>query len=179
LTYQNRWEENYLLSPFYYQITAFSTLPNLLILLVCFVLIYAILKLYGIPQLKIYSQGFGLIDSKPFYSPERAYEMVAAYGVKGRKFYIYLEIFDYIFAVIYSLFFTINLIYMFPSYKIMIFPLLIIFFEYIENTCILWMLLRFPEKMTRVAQVSNISTIFKSLLIIISFLTILVSFLYS
>lgn len=164
-----------MLSPFYYRITTFSTLRNLLILLVCFVVLYSILKFYGIPQLKIYSQGFGLIDSKPFYSPERAYEMVASYGDKGRKFYIYLEIFDYMFAVLYSLFFTISLVYMFPSYKIMLFPLLIIFFEYIENTCILWMLLRFPEKMTGVAHVSNISTIFKSLLIIISLLTILVS----
>lgn len=147
-----------------------------------FISLYILLNyILGVPQLKHLSGGVGVIDSTFNYSADQVYSMIEAYGPKGRKVHIILEIVDFIFPLIYSLFFSlcVTLItrQMFPlntfTKTICLLPLSIILFEYVENIGVLTMLFSYPRRLDVLASITNAATILKTLVTVYSLLAII------
>lgn len=157
--------------------------PRLVVLLcVAFISLYILLNfILGVPQLKQLSGGIGVIDSTFNYSADKVYTMIEAYGPQGRKIHIALEVVDFIFPLIYSLFFSLSvtliLRHMFPlntfTQTICLLPLLIIVFEYVENIGVLAMLVSYPRRLEVLAVITNVATLLKTLVTVYSLFAVL------
>jgi hypothetical protein len=117
-----------------------------------------------------YSNDAGVIDLQLHYSVDKLYEMVEAYGEDGRRFYItFSTTGDVVYPIVYSSLFSliITLLYRraFLAQSIMHrLPLLVyltLVFDLIENACIITVMVSLPNKLTTIAQLSNMFTMAK------------------
>lgn len=97
--------------------------------------------------------GVGPIDLQFFYTPEKVYSMVSAYGAAGRIFYRTFEMTgDIVYPIIYTLFFSLLLTWLFRRgfagdsrwQGLNVLPFGALLFDLLENVCIVTMLTLYP-----------------------------------
>lgn len=115
-----------------------------------------------------------LLDIKFFYSASEAYEIISSYGPEGRSTYIKgLLLLDYLYPIAYSLLFSFIIYRLSNKYLISLVPFLILIFDYIENSGIIYLLLTYPKENTLIATIAGFSTAIKWIFVIISILIII------
>ncbi|MEW5986985.1 MAG: hypothetical protein AB1791_10165 [Chloroflexota bacterium] len=144
----------------------------ILVFLVLEVLFNVIFQVIG-TRIRAASGGVGAIDLLFTYTPEQVFGMVAAYGEAGRRLYAWVEVTaDLVYPIVYSLFFSLLITYLFRRASISekltrwagFVPLTGALFDYAENIGIVTMLLSFPAQPAAVALLSSIFTTIKWLL---------------
>ncbi len=114
------------------------------------------------------------LDILPSYTPEQAYRSIASYGDAGRQLYLVIDLtLDLVYPFITGLLFSLATLYTFqrgfPSHplnrKLALLPFLPMLADYVENICVIIMLLRYPVERAMVANISGIATSTKFALI--------------
>lgn len=121
-------------------------------------------------KLEAASGGTGPIDLQFFYTPEKAYSMVASYGDAGRAMYRTSELtVDIIYPIVYTLFFSLLITWLLQRsfatnsklQRLNIVPFGAWLFDMLENISIVAMLSLYPSTPTIVAGVATIFTMIK------------------
>jgi hypothetical protein len=129
------------------------------------------------------SGGAGPIDLMFFYTPEKAYSMVAAYGEYVRPAYRTVELtVDIIYPIVYTLFFSLLITRLFKKgftensamQKLNVMPFGAWLFDLLENLGIVTMLSIYPSTPAMVAWLTTIFTMVKWLFAGASILLILI-----
>ena len=106
----------------------------------------------------------GIIDTMYAYTPDQVYEKIPVYGDEGRPFYALTEFtIDLVYPVLYNLFLilTMTLVFRqaFPGnsalHRLCFLPLAVWISDYAENTCIVILLLSYPQRLDALAWVSS------------------------
>lgn len=144
--------------------------PFVLLLLALDLLFVAFLLPNTEARLKAASGGVGPIDLQFFYTPDKAYSMIGAYGETGRTFYRTFELTgDIVYPLIYTLFFSLLLTWLFRRgfasdsrwQRLNVLPVGALFFDLLENSCIVTMLSLYPALPTPVAWLATSFTMLK------------------
>ena len=163
-----------------------ANLINVLLVLGIFLVFNAFILPTAEQHIKAHSGGVGVLDLQIGYSPNKAYSMVAAYGEQGRQLYAMVEIIaDTFYPIVYTLFFCllISVIYQKTTKAnttfrlINLLPLASMGFDYLENSCILTMLLTYPARYNWVAQIGSLFTLLKWGSLVLVFLIVLLGLL--
>ncbi len=121
-------------------------------------------------KLEAASSGIGPIDLQLFYTPEKVYSMVAAYGSTGRASYRVTELTaDIVYPIVYTLFFALLITWLFQRgfaadsrmQKMNVVPLGGWLFDLLENLCIITMLSIHPSTPAILAWVATLFTLVK------------------
>jgi len=116
------------------------------------------------------SGGVGPIDLQFFYTPDKAYSMVAAYGETGRASYRLFELTgDIIYPIVYTLFFSLFITWLFQRgftaeskmQRLNVVPFGAWLFDLLENLGIVGMLSVYPSTPALLAWISSIFTVIK------------------
>ena len=116
------------------------------------------------------SGGVGPIDLQLFYTPEKVYSMVAAYGEAGRASYRTFELTgDIVYPIVYTLFFSLLITWLFQRgfasnsnmQKYNVVPFGGWLFDLLENLGIVTMLSVFPATPAALAWITAIFTLIK------------------
>lgn len=138
--------------------------------------------LIGVEAMKKVSGGVGVLDLEPTYSVEKAYEMLDMMGEVGRQFYLFRIIpQDFIFPLAYGIAFSLIILYLIhkimpknePALGIAYIPLTAMIFDFLENICVINILIQYPKQLAGVVQISNLFTVIKSSLLGFTILTII------
>ncbi len=114
------------------------------------------------------AEGLKPLDVRFCYTPDDAYDMIGAYGDNTRDRYIKgIIILDFIYPVIYTFFLGFTLFLLYRKTAPSLIPLLILAFDYIENTGIIILLSTYPDRITLVAWVTSIFTSLKWILVLL------------
>ena len=125
-------------------------------------------------QIKQYADETDLIDGLFCYSPVQVYEMIAAYGEKGRNLYIVVELTaDLFFYIVIATFLSSLLIWSSIKSKnksismrqLLLLPFLSFTANCLENGGIIWMLYNYPEKYFYLALGTSLMTFLKWILL--------------
>lgn len=137
-----------------------ATGKNILILLALFLLAnFAVVPL-------VYPK-FQTLDTLNSYSPTQAYQLIASYGNQGRQTYAIIEVtLDLVYPFVSALMFSLLILYSFergfPYQKwaqwLALLPFVVMASDYLENTCVIILLLAYPRELDAVAQVANFFT---------------------
>ncbi len=136
---------------------------NILILLVLFLL----MNLVVIPA--VYPK-FQTLDTLPSYRPTEAYQYIASYSDQERQLYLIIELtLDLIYPFISALLFSTLILYTFQrafpvqtwSHKLALIPFAVMLADYLENACVVIMLVSYPQYMPVIARASNVFTVIK------------------
>ncbi len=154
----------------------------LLLLIVSNILING--KPYGLAQLSEISHGATIPDMEMSgYSPQRAYDILTAQGDAGRAFYLHAIVpQDFPFPFFYALFFATALTclvqILFPHNRrllqIGLLGLCAGLADWMENLCLLVLLLRYPQRLDSVAVLASVFTITKAVLMTLSVVALLI-----
>jgi hypothetical protein len=137
-------------------------------------------------QLKGFSGGIGPIDLLFNYSCDQVYQMLKSYNGEGREFYAIIELTaDMVYPVIYSLFLSLLIIFLFKRLYIhervvkiaFLMPIITLAADFFENICITFMLLNYPYKLNTIAEAANIFTMIRWVFLAASLLLVLTAFL--
>ncbi len=140
-----------------------ATARNILILFLLFLLA----NLVVIPA--IYPT-FQTLDTLPSYSSSEAYALIQSYGEGGRQTYAWTELtLDVIYPLISALLFSLAILYTFrrafPSHAwthwLALLPFGVMVADYLENACVVAMLILYPRQLPAVAALSNVFTAVK------------------
>jgi hypothetical protein len=113
---------------------------------------------------------FETLDMQFSYTPDEAYELISSYGEQGRVYYAVVEgTLDVAYPLITALLFSLITLYTFkkafPDSKwvwyLSLTSYLVLLVDYLENICVITMLLAYPRKLFPVAQMSNFFTVAK------------------
>ena len=116
--------------------------------------------------------GANLLDNRiGGYLPERAYQMISAYGQQGIRFHLLLTLIgDTIFPTSLALFFWMALAYLYSSLFppqvvrwFILLPAVYLAADYLENISIVTMLLRFPTALPIIAVTGNMLFMLKNI----------------
>jgi len=143
-------------------------------LIIVLFLFYGLFMGVVMPGLKArmdnHAPGVGPIDLLFFYTPEKAYQMVAAYGELGRAVYRTGELTaDIIYPIVYTLFFSLLITWLFQRgfsaeskmQGLNIVPFGAWLFDLLENLGIVGMLSIYPATPALLAWVSSVFTVVK------------------
>lgn len=112
----------------------------------------------------------GPLDLQLFYTPTKAYQMVASYGEAGRAFYRITELtLDIIYPIVYTLFFSLLITWLFRKgfpvgsrmQRLNVVPFGAWLFDLLENLGIVGMLSVFPSTPALLAWVTALFTLVK------------------
>ena len=140
---------------------------NILILLGLFLLFTLIIFPLLTARLTSLSGGFSLLDNEFSYTPEKAYQMISAYGAEGRPLYLITTLTaDLVYPLIYALLLSLGMIYFFhqtfsqdsPVQGAFYLPIAAMVADYLENICLVILLVSFPHWVEGLAQAANIFT---------------------
>lgn len=115
-------------------------------------------------RIETLSGGVGAIDFLIVYAPEKAYDMIAAYGRHGRQYYATITLtLDTVFPLLLALAFSLALIYVFRRaysregvlQRAVLVPLVAMVFDLLENIGIVTMLLTYPQRLPAVALLAS------------------------
>lgn len=157
----------------------------ILLLLALEVLFNAVILPRTQAQMQAGSGGVGPIDLQFFYTPEKVYSMVAAYGDAGRATYRTFELTgDVIYPIIYTLFFSLLITWLFQRglsadsqmQRLNVVPFGAGLFDLLENVGIVTMLSVYPSTPTIVAWLTTVFTMLKWGFAVASFALILIGF---
>lgn len=113
---------------------------------------------------------FQTLDILPSYTPEKAFQLISSYGEQGRQYYAVIEMtLDLIYPFVTALMFSLVTFYTFkqafPNHNWVLYlsfaPYAILFADYLENICIIILLLIYPREPVFLARLSNFFTIAK------------------
>jgi hypothetical protein len=116
---------------------------------------------------------FETLDTLFSYTPDKAYELISSYDERGRQFYAVIEVtLDVVYPFISALMFSLIILYTFKrafssnswALYLSLTPYAILLADYLENACVVTMLLSYPRELIGVAQISNFFTIAKFVL---------------
>ena len=148
-----------------------TSLPWVIAATVVFIAMMIIVRGSGLGNAKLteIGGGSGMIDLEYGYTAEKAYSMIEDYGAEGRTFYLRRVIpADIVFGLSYLLCFTLLIRYLLQSLDVRpkartlyALPVLMLAFDWAENSCVAVMLRKFPETLTGLCAVSNWMTIWK------------------
>ncbi|MCF6181484.1 hypothetical protein [Lutibacter sp.] len=126
-----------------------------------------------------------ILDIKFSYTTTVAYTLFKNLGENGRVAYTLSELFiDIPYAIIYGYTYAFLVIFLLKRNKIknlnylISAPLLISFFDILENTGIIIMLTKYPEKLSSICNLTSIFTSLKWIFAIITFIIILINLSY-
>ena len=114
--------------------------------------------------------GPGPLDLQFFYTPAKAYEMIASYGEYTRAFYRNIELtLDIIYPIVYTLFFSLLITWLFKKgfpenssmHRLNIIPFGGWSFDMLENVGIVTMLSIYPSTPAALAWITSMFTTFK------------------
>ena len=106
----------------------------------------------------------GIIDTMYAYTPDQVYAKLPIYGDQGRRFYALTELtIDLVYPILYNLLLilTMTLVFRqaFPGdsalHRLRFLPLAVWISDYAENTCIVILLLSYPQRLDALAWVSS------------------------
>ena len=128
------------------------------------------------------SGGVGPIDLQIFFTPEKAYGMVASYSPEVRAAYRFFELTgDIIYPIVYTLFFALAITWLFQRgfsgdsdmrrYNVL--PFGAGFIDLFENLCIVAMLSVYPSTPAALAWIATIFTLIKWLFVILTAILLL------
>jgi hypothetical protein len=150
-----------------------STTRNIIYLVLAFILFNPAFQ-YAFKSLEA-----DILDIQLFYTAEKAYSLIEAYGEQGRITYIKgTLILDYIYPWIYSLMLSLIIFRLSGKAVASAIPFLILILDYLENTFIISLLWFYPREFHALATIAGIITLAKwllaatSLTIIIYYLTL-------
>jgi len=140
-----------------------ATSRNLIIVSTFFILMNIFIMPVIEARVQDTSGGAGTLDLLFSYNPDQAYAMISAYGESGRNFYAISAL------TAYALLFSLLLAYSLPQafspgswlQKTIPFPFTALIADYLENFCIVIMLLVFPQRIPFLAEVSGFFTTLK------------------
>lgn len=113
---------------------------------------------------------FQTLDTLSSYTPEKAFELISSYGEQGRQYYAVIELtLDLVYPLVTALMFGLIIFYTFkrafPDHNWLLYlsltPYAALLADYLENICIVTMLLIHPRESAPLAQISNFFTIAK------------------
>ena len=113
---------------------------------------------------------FQTLDTLSSYTPDKAFQLISSYGEQGRQYYAMIEVtLDLIYPLITALLFSLIIFYTFkrafPGHNWTLYlslaPYAVLLADYLENICIVSMLLMYPRESSLLAQMSNFFTIAK------------------
>ena len=129
------------------------------------------------------SGGIGPIDLQFFYTPEKVYSMISAYGEAGRTSYRTFELTgDILYPIVYTLFFSLSITWLFKRgfaagskmQGLNVVPFGAWLFDLLENLGIVGMLSVYPSTPALLAWLAAIFTLIKWSLAIASLLLLLI-----
>ena len=113
---------------------------------------------------------FQTLDTLSSYTPDKAFQLISSYGEQGRQYYAVIEVtLDLVYPLVTALMFSLIVFYTFkrafPSHSWTLYlslaPYIALVADYLENVCIVSMLLMYPRESALLAQISNFFTIVK------------------
>lgn len=141
-----------------------ATVPRILLLLAVFVVYNVAAMGPAYRRIETLSGGVGAIDFLIIYSPEKAYDMIAAYGQQGRRYYATITLtLDTVFPILLALVFSLALTYVFHRtylekgvlQRAVLVPPAAMVADLLENIGIATMLLAYPQKLPAVALLAS------------------------
>ena len=115
-------------------------------------------------RIETFSGGIGAIDALIVYTPERAYEMIAAYGQQGRQYYATIALtVDTAFPFLLALTFSLILASVFRrafaraevQHRAVLVPVAALAADLLENAGIVALLLSYPKRLPAVAVLAS------------------------
>lgn len=143
-------------------------------------------KPFGVAELKMHTNGVGILDLERYYSPQYAYHLLESQGELGRKLYKDLILrLDFLFPLSYTLCWMSIITITYRNWLnkaskwqlVSLIPILAGISDYIENGFILTMLSKFPQKDEILASLANAMTVSKGIFTGLSFFLIIVGLL--
>ncbi|MDA3866479.1 MAG: hypothetical protein PF489_06995 [Salinivirgaceae bacterium] len=157
-----------------------SSIFNILLFLVGFIT----LTVFIFPYFKTHYglQNAVLLDVLFGFSPERAYDIIASYGDYGRKgIFVITGIVDFIYPLVYGPLLALLLSRLIIKLSttinirlINLLPFVVVLFDFIENTGILFMTANYPAKSPPIAWLTSVAGIFKWLVTGVCIVTLLI-----
>jgi hypothetical protein len=139
---------------------------NIIILLILLIL-FQVLFTHLLPQ----GEHAVMLDTRLFYNAGSAYEIIDHYTDAMRRGFILGEVtLDLIFPPVYTLLLIFLLYRLFKNTNIALFPVSILVFDYLENTGIVLMLVKYPQKYIFIAGASAVFSAMKWLLLMLTLL---------
>jgi hypothetical protein len=136
-----------------------------------FIALYALIAAGILPRaekrIKADSGGVGPIDLRFSYTPEEVYEMIAAYGEQGRRFYAVIEltmdlIYPFVYATLLALLITSSFRRLLPRdhalQRAHVLPYGVMLADYLENVGVVTMLIRYPARYPLLARITSVFT---------------------
>lgn len=163
-----------------------STGKLVVISLVVFMVFTAVVLPWQSAKSEEFSRDAGGIDTSFFYTPEKLYQTVEAYGEEGRQEYIKARwTFDLAWPLVYTFFLATATAYVFRrSYGtesrtrwLNLVPVAGMAFDYLENLAVTIVMILFPNKFIWLGWVASAFTLVKWGLVIGSFILLLVGLL--
>lgn len=164
------------------RLSQWATRRNVLLLLAVYLLIVAVILPAAQTRIEAASGGVGPLDLVPYYGADQAYSMIEAYGPEGRPFYLLIELtVDIIYPVIYSLFFSLTILYFLNRQaagrpgllRLALLPFAGLICDFVENAGIVTMLLAYPAQLSLVGTLTGIVTTLKWIFAVLSILSLL------
>lgn len=141
-----------------------ATCRTILILWGAFVAFNLLVMSPAYRRIETFSGGVGAIDFLIVYRPEKVYDMIAAYGQTGRRFYATIALtLDTIFPLLMALTFGLTLARVYPRgfsregvlHRALLVPVAAMTADLLENTAIATMLLSYPDRVRAVALLAS------------------------
>jgi hypothetical protein len=160
-----------------------ATGRNVLIFLGLDVLFNALILPAAQKRIEAASGGLGPIDLVFFYAPQKALEMVAAYGEAGRAFYRLVELTaDILYPLTYAFAFGLLITWLFKRafagtsflQRLNVLPFVAMAFDFLENAGIVTLLSLYPAQPAAVALITSLFSAVKWALAFASIALILV-----
>ncbi len=133
-------------------------------------LLLGLFLLFNLVLIPVLYPKFQTLDTLSSYSPQEAYRLLGSYGDQGRQQYLVTELtLDVLYPLSTALFFCLLTLYSFrqgfPNHPwtrwLVLIPLAELAVDFLENACVVFMLVRFPTEMPFLAAVSNVFTTLK------------------
>ena len=143
-----------------------ATGKNILILLAVFLLANFVVVPLVYPK-------FQTLDMMNGYTPAQANQLIASYGQQGRQSYAVVEAtLDLAYPFVSGMLFSLLILYSFqrgfPNQRwaqfLALLPFAVMLSDYLENVCVLILLLGYPRELAAVARVANFFTTAKMVL---------------
>jgi hypothetical protein len=154
------------------QLLRIATRQNMLILVLIFIGVNLLMlsPISPFTTLQAYSGGAGLLDVAFLYTPDDAYEVLAAYGPAGRHYYsTVLAPIDFFTPILMNLFLSTTITMVFrhavpandPRHKLNLLPVIAMAGDYLENLAIVGLILAYPTRIDLLAVAASFFTAIK------------------